>query len=150
MSDPIEILSKLFDNLKDASNRTEVATQKLIDQQMEVVGHIKAMPIDDIRKALNEHAIESRTTHQSILSRVTKMLIIVSVAVSVSTLGYFMIRYTAENQITSTWEKKYQQIEKEKEKQIDEKLEVMIKQIREEMKKLYQEGDMSEHESVYK
>lgn len=148
MGDPIEILSKLFDNLKDASNRTEAATQKLIDQQMEVVGHIKAMPVDDIRKALNEHAIESRTTQQSILSRVTKMLIIVSVAVSVSTLGYFMIRYTAENQIASTMEKKYIQMQKEKEEQMDKKLENMMEQIRDEINELHQ-SEVLDHESVY-
>jgi hypothetical protein len=149
MGDPVEILSKLFDNLKDASNRTEAATQKLIDQQMEVVGHIKAMPINDIRKALDEHAMESRTTQQSILSRVTKMLIIVSVAVTVSTLGYFMIRYTAENQITSTWEKKYIQIKKEEEKQIDAKLEYMMEQIREEMNELHQGKDLLDNESIH-
>lgn len=141
MSDPIEILSQLFGTLKDASNRNEKATQKLIDQQMELVGHIKAMPIEDIRKALSEHVTESRNGIADIAAKVTKIFIIVGVTITVATSGYFLIRHSAEKQSKLTWKQELELIEHQQEEAMDKKLEIMMEEIRKEMRRLHKEDE---------
>jgi len=56
MSDPIETLNRLFDTLREASNRNEKSTDKLIDQQIKLIAEIKNMPITEIKTALKDHA----------------------------------------------------------------------------------------------
>lgn len=148
MSDPIEILSKLFETLKDASNRNELATQKLIDQQMELVGHIKSMPLEEIRKALTLHVNDSAKGILDISNKITKIFIIVGVTLTVATSGYFLIRHTAERDAKISWMSEYKKLEDSQQKVIDEKLEKMMIEIRSEMRNLY-EKDASD-ESVHK
>jgi len=165
MTDPIDTLTKLFDTLKDASQRNEASTQRLIDQQLELVTHIKTMPIEDIRIALQEHSNETRNLLGSLSGKVetkstglmaeikilggkvTKMLIVVSVTLTVATAGYFLIKYAAEHDKHPpvNWQQKYEQIEKEQQDLIDSKLESLMKEIRNEMKKLHsKEPDAAE------
>lgn len=159
MSDPIDILSKLFETLKDASNRNEQATDKLIAQQLDLVSHIKSMPVEDLKLALREHAkkstqeivdcngtIELRTADimeeiKKLSHKVTKLLIVVSVTITVATSGYFLIRYAAEKnqKLPVDWQQKYEKIESEQQNIIDTKLEKLMKEIREEMRKLHSE-----------
>lgn len=164
MSDPIDILSKLFETLKDASNRNEQATDKLIAQQLDLVSHIKAMPVEDLKLALREHAkkstqeivdcngtIELRTADimeeiKKLSHKVTKLLIVVSVTITVATSGYFLIRYAAEKnqKLPVDWQQKYEKIESEQQNIIDTKLEKLMKEIREEMRKLHSEKNNGE------
>jgi len=168
MSDPIDTLTKLFDTLKDASYRNEQSTQRLIDQQLELVSHIKDMPIDEIKLALQSHASETKksfaervTTTAIILeeikkvgAKVTKMLIVVSVTLTVATAGYFLIKYAAEHDDHPPvdWQSKYEQIEREQQDMIDSKLERLMKDIKDEIKRLHptKENGAKTDESVHK
>ena len=115
MSDNITILVKLFETLKESSDKNEEATQQLIIQQLDLVGHIKHLPIEDLRQALKDHAKESSeeidsceetvtTTSGDIMgaitklaSKVTKMIIVVSVAFTVIMGSYVIIRTFSDN-----------------------------------------------------
>lgn len=123
MSDNIDILVKLFETLKSSSDRNEDATQKLIVQQLELVSHIKNLPIEDLKNALKEHASDSKKniddcedvveieTHKvmellrSINDKISRMILVVVVSFSVVTAGYFLIRYAAEKSQTKAYEK---------------------------------------------
>lgn len=173
MSDPIETLNRLFDTLKEASNRNEKSTQRLIDQQMELVTHIKTMPIEQLRTALKEHHEKSSKDMDDcsgtielksgdimsllriINAKITKMFIIVSITIAVSTGGYFLIKYAAEHDEHPPvdWQSKYEKIEKEQQDMIDSKLEKLMKDVRDEIKRLHpptkENGDKKD-ESVHK
>jgi len=170
MSDD-NFLVKLFDTLKDASDKNEEATKKLILQQLELVNHIKYMPIEDLKKALEDHAKDCAAKISSnklvitetsgdvmnllriINAKITKMFIIVTVAVSIATGGYFLIRYAADtndtNKAFQAWEERHEKIESDQEKAMDEKLNNFMNEIRNEMNKLHYDGD-EEDESVHK
>jgi len=168
MSDPIDTLTKLFDTLKDASFRNEQSTQRLIDQQLELVSHIKDMPIEEVKRALQSHASETKSgfneriaTTATLLAeikkigaKVTKMIIVVSVTLTVATAGYFLIKYAAEHDKHPPvdWQSKYEQIEKEQQDMIDSKLEKLMKDVRNEIKRLHpiKENGAKTDESVHK
>lgn len=123
--DNIKILVKLFDTLKESSNRNEVTTQKLVIQQLELVNQIKNLPVDDLRQALKEHAkessdeinecsgvIEMETANivkllRDIINKINRMILVVIVAFSVVTASYVMIRATADD------DKKIEQLKEE-------------------------------------
>jgi len=171
MSDPIGTLNRLFDTLKEASNRNEASTQRLIDQQMELVTHIKTMPIEDVRTALKDHndkalknindcsgtvelkALDIMDMLRKINTKITKMIIVVGVTLTVSTTGYFLIKYAAEHSEHPPvdWQKKYEKIEKEQQDMIDTKLEKLMKDVRDEIKRLHpaKENGDKEDESVH-
>jgi len=164
MSDAIETLNKLFDTLKDASNRNEAATNKLIDQQLELVTHIKTMPMDEVRTALKDHAdksaqdlsdcngtIELKAADimdeiKKVSSKVTKMIIVVSVALTVATAGYFLIRYAAEKTTkpTANWEERLEQIEQDQHDDFNERLDRLSQELREEMQRLHDRDQKDE------
>ena len=157
MSDD-NILSKLFDTLRHASDRNEDATQKLIVQQLELVGHIKNMPLTELRSALENHAKDSKsdidecsgtvvTTSNDIMEylrlingKMTKMLIAIAIVIAVSTGGYFIIRYAAEKGAPpAAWEERLKSIEEDQHRDIDEKLDEFMKELRKEMRKRHPE-----------
>lgn len=163
MSEAIETLNKLFDTLKDASNRNEAATEKLVDQQLELVTHIKTMPVAELRSALKDHALKSEQDIQDcngtielktadimeeikkLSAKVTKMIIVVSVAFAVATAGYFLIRYAAEKSTPSpNWEDRLQQIENDQHDDFDKRLDQLSKELRDEMQRLHDEGKQDE------
>lgn len=114
MRDDIDLLLKLFDILKDSSDKNEEATQQLILQQIEMLNYMKNMPIADLRRALKEHSEKSgedidtctetvETTTGDIMSainniarKIDRMLWAVGIIVSLLAPGYFIIRYLAE------------------------------------------------------
>jgi len=167
MSDAITTLEKLFDTLKDASNRNEAATNKLIDQQLELVTHIKTMPVEDLRIALKEHAdkstdeildcsgtIELKTADimesiKQLSSKVTKMILVVTVALTVATAGYFLIRYAADQSKKSGWEATHEQIEKKQQEEFDEKFDHFTDEIRLQMETLTKDDTEKKDESIH-
>ena len=167
MSDAINTLEKLFDTLKDASNRNEAATNKLIDQQLELVTHIKTMPVEDLRHALKDHAdksskdmvdcngtIELKSADimegiRNLSSKVTKMILVVSVALTVATIGYFVIRYAADTKQETGWESKLEEIELHQQTEFDEKLEQFMKDIKKQMDRLHKDTPEKVDEPVH-
>ena len=170
MSDAVTTLEKLFDTLKDASNRTEIATNKLLDQQMELVTHIKTMPMADLRAALKEHASKSdkdinacsgsielmsvdiTNEIKKLANKVKQMILVVTVALAVVTAGYFILRYAAEksNPPIVKWEQRLQQIEQDQHEDIDERLQEFMREIKKEMAKIKtNNGDKTEDESIH-
>ena len=150
MSDPLDTLSKLFDTLKDASNRNEKSTDKLIDQQIKLIGEIKNMPVSDIKQALKDHVDQTATDKKDvdtykteimdmlkvILGRINKMMTVFALVVSITVGSYVIIRYLADDQTRIESLKKELQEEREKEQQ------ALIDEIKKEMEKLHQQKDI--------
>ena len=155
------ILSKLFDTLRHASDRNEDATQKLIVQQLELVSHIKGMPIKELKLALENHAKDSKedidecsgtvvNTSNDIMeflrqinTKLTKMLLVISVVIVVATGGYFIIRYAAEKGAPpAAWEERLQDIENDQHDDFDKKLKGFMEDIKKEINKRHKnDGD---------
>jgi hypothetical protein len=144
MSDNITILVKLFETLKEASDKNEDATQQLIVQQLELVGHIKHLPIEDLRQALKDHAKDSAdnidsctetveitgkdlmTEIKKLASKVNKMILVVLVTFAVLTGTYVFISNVADHKQESVvWQKK---IEKAKEDMVNKAIEEFKKE----------------------
>ena len=133
MANNIDILLKLFATLKESSDKNEEATKQLILQQLELVGHIKHLPIDDLREALKEHAKDSEenidsceetvtTTSGDIMTeikkmsnKISKMILVVVVSFTILTGAYVLIRSIADNQksISATQEAQHHKIDLE-------------------------------------
>jgi len=110
----VEIIVKLFDTLKESSTRTTDALNDLISQQNELISHVKHLPINEFQNALKDHAkstvdefIKSseKTTESSnkilekiknIDSKLSKVLIVISVAFALSGVVYFLVRSTID------------------------------------------------------
>ena len=151
--DNIKILVKLFETLKESSNRNESTTQKLVIQQLELVNQIKNLPVDDLKEALKEHAkessdeinecsgvIELETANiisllKDIVNKINRMILVVLVAFSVVTGSYVMIRSTADdtNQI-ELLKDELKQEQKELAEEIMDKLHEELKDHEEESK----------------
>ena len=139
MSDNITILVKLFETLKESSDKNEDATQQLIVQQLELVGHIKHLPIEDLKQALKEHAKDSADSIdlcaetvevtgkdlmeeiKKLAGKVNKMILVVLVTFTVLTGTYVFISNVADRKQESIeWKKK---IEKAKEDMVNKAIE---------------------------
>lgn len=147
MSDSVEILSKLFDTLKDASDKNEQATQKLVEQQIVLVGKIKSMPMEDLKTALKEHSdraendmttcngiIELKTAEimdllRILLGKINKILIVFSLVVAITAGSYVIIRYLAEDHVDINVLR--QELKKEREAEQMEILEKIQQQMEE-------------------
>jgi len=159
MSDNINILVKLFETLKASSDKNEDATQQLIVQQLDLVGHIKNLPIDDLREALREHAKDSAADIdtcsetventsgdlmkelKTIGNKVNKMILIVVVAFSMLAGSYIFVRSISDNETTlREWREKIETSQASEHHKIA--LEV-IDEIKKEMHKL-REDDSEE------
>jgi Mg2+ and Co2+ transporter CorA len=110
MSNNIDILLKLFATLKESSDKNEEATQQLILQQLDLVGHIKHLPIEDLRQALKDHAKDSAsdidsceetvtttsadlmTAINNVGNKVTKIILVVSVAFTIAIATYGIMK----------------------------------------------------------
>lgn len=87
MADNIDLLTKLFDTLKDSSDENERTIRKLIEQQTKLVGHIEYLPINEIKDDIKEHVISAAKERKEIsnkidtvASKVGKMILVVVVA----------------------------------------------------------------------
>lgn len=150
MADNIDILLKLFATLKESSDKNEEATKQLILQQLDLVSHIKHLPIEDLRQALKDHAKDSAenidsceetvtttsgdlmTELKKISNKVGKMILVVLVTFSILTGGYIIIRSTVDNQESAVvyTEAEHRKIARD-----------VIKEIRKEMRKLHDEDE---------
>lgn len=149
----IEILVKLFETLKDSSKRSEEMTQRLVMQQVELVNQIKNLPVEDLKEALKEHAkesineidecagsIELHTTElkvilNNILSRVNKMILVVSITFMLFTGVYTFAKLVADDQIHH--EELKQEIKTDQKEMIND----VVDQIREEMRSLHKQDN---------
>ena len=155
MSDPIETLNRLFDTLRDASNRNEKSTDKLIDQQIKLIGEIKNMPITDIKTALKDHADQTAVdkkeidTHTNeimemlriILGKVNKMMTVFALVVAITMGTYVVIRYLAEDK--NSVEELRQELKEKRQAEQKEFLEM----IKIEMEKLH-ENDQPKYPTI--
>lgn len=109
------VIVKLFDTLKDSSDRNEASTQQLIKQQMDLVNQIKNLPMSDLRRALRDHIKDSATHYndsekliegknQTILdelkrisTRIKIMIAVVMSAFTIMSVTYIVIRATAND-----------------------------------------------------
>ena len=161
MSDNIDILLKLFETLKDSSDKNENATQQLIVQQLELVGHIKHLPIEDLRQALKDHAkeadisidacsetIENTTGDlmkviQNMSSRVNKMIIVVVVAFTVLATAYGIVKTMGDSDSKfDTWKEKIDIEQEEARHKIANEL---IEELRKEMRRLHSKDATEEN-----
>jgi len=161
----VNVLVKLFDTLKESINKDEVATQKLIMQQLELVNQIKALPVEELKQMLKEHAKESMNDIDEcsgtvelktgeildlvgdLKNKITKMMIVISVIIAVSTSGYFLIRYAAEKNIGQTnWEERLNQIENKQQEDFKKRLDQLTDDLRKEMQLLHQNDIISGEE----
>lgn len=152
MTDNIDILIKLFDTLKESSDKNSGATQQLITQQLDLVSHIKNLPIEDLRDALKEHAkqatddmgdcVETVTTSSVDLmgevkiigSKVNKMILVVLVAFSLLTGTYLFVRSSYDSgKKFQEWQEKIESQQNEEHHAIADEI---IKQLREEIRSL--------------
>ena len=152
MTDNISsVLVRLFDTLKDATDKNEESTQELISQQADLVTHIKNLPIKDLKALLELHAKNSKTEVDTcsanvttktddlmkeilkIGNKVSRMILVVIVAFTILMGTYVIIRNVAEkDQIYD-----YEAVEAKQSKSFDEKIDTLLINIRKEMKKLH-------------
>ena len=115
MAENIDLMVKLFETLKQSSDKNEATLQKLIEQQHSLIGHIEYLPIKELQIALKDHNKESsdeittctdtvNTTSNSILERVKKidgkigkMITIVLVAFSLLTITFVIAKMTMDS-----------------------------------------------------
>jgi hypothetical protein len=151
----IAILVKLFETLKDSSKRSEEMTQHLVMQQVELVNQIKNVPVEDLKGALKEHAkeslnefdacsgtIETRTSEikimlANILSRINKMILVVSVTFMLFGSIYTFARIVADDKTNHKVEAIKQEIKIEQDKMMNN----MIEEIRKEMQQFHKKDD---------
>jgi hypothetical protein len=82
-----DIIIKLFDTLKDSTDKNERTMQTLINQQQALVDNVKHMPIDEIKQDIKDHIVSAHDERKEISgkvdkvdSKVTKMILVVVVA----------------------------------------------------------------------
>jgi len=107
-----DIILKLFDTLKDSTDKNERTMQTLINQQQTLVDTVSHMPISEIRQEIKDHITSAHEERKEISvkvdkvdSKVAKMIIVVLVAFSILTGGFFIIKssvdFTHEHMIES-------------------------------------------------
>jgi len=96
-----EFILKLFDTLKDATNKNETTMQTLINQQATLVEHVKHLPIDEIKTDIKDHVKTAKEERTSISdkvdkvdSRVVKMIIVVVAAFTLFSSAVLIAKLT--------------------------------------------------------
>ena len=133
MNGSSDIVLKLFDTLKDSTDKNERTMQTLINQQQALVDNVKHMPVDEIRQDIKEHIIAAHEERKNILdiinivnSKVTRMILIMGVAFSLFAAAYFIVRSTTD----------FDKIKKEITEEQESEHNLIIEEIRKEFKKL--------------
>ena len=92
MNGSSDIIIKLFDTLKDATNKSESTMQTLITQQQTLVDTVKHMPMNEIRQDIKDHIISAQKERKDISSKIEKvdskvgkMIVVVVVAFAILT-----------------------------------------------------------------
>jgi hypothetical protein len=109
MNGSSDFIIKLFDTLKESTDKNERTMQTLINQQQILVDTVKHMPINEIRKEIQDHIDSAKEERNIILDhivkmdfKITKMIITVIVAFTIVTGGYLFIRSIVDHTITNT------------------------------------------------
>jgi len=113
----MDIMLKLFDTLKQSSDKNEATIQKLIEQQHTLIGHIEYLPIKELQDSLKDHNKETsddinsctetvETTSDVILTKVNsidtkigKMILIVIVAFTLFSMSVLIATLTQTKNI---------------------------------------------------
>jgi exonuclease V gamma subunit len=95
MNGSSDIILKLFDTLKDSTDKNERTMQTLINQQQTLVDSVTHMPIGEIRQEIKEHVISAKAERGNISdkvdrveSKVAKMIIVVLVSFTILSGGW--------------------------------------------------------------
>ena len=103
MNGSSDIIIKLFDTLKDATNKSESTMQTLITQQQTLVDTVKHMPMNEIRQDIKDHIISAQKERKEISnkiekvdSKVVKMILVVIVAFTILTGSYMFVRSASD------------------------------------------------------
>ena len=103
MNGSSDIIIKLFDTLKDATNKSESTMQTLITQQQTLVDTVKHMPMNEIRQDIKDHIISAQKERKDISSKIEKvdskvgkMIVVVVVAFAILTGSYMFVRSVAD------------------------------------------------------
>jgi hypothetical protein len=98
-----DIILKLFDTLKESTDKNERTMQTLINQQQTLVDKVRHMPIDEIKQDIKDHIVSAQKERKGISdkidnvnTKVTKMIIVVLVSFVIITGGFMFIRSAAE------------------------------------------------------
>ena len=102
MNGSSDIIVKLFDTLKDSTDKNERTIQTLINQQQVLVENVTHLPIDEIKQDIKDHIVSAKEERKGISdkidvinSKVTKMILVVIVAFSILTGSWMFIRSAA-------------------------------------------------------
>jgi molybdopterin biosynthesis enzyme MoaB len=97
-----DIILKLFDTLKESTDKNERTMQILINQQQSLVESVTHLPIGEIRQEIKEHVISAKAERENIEDKidkidhkVAKMIVVVLVAFTILGGGWF---YTKNDQ----------------------------------------------------
>ncbi len=153
--DNVELMVKLFDTLKESSDKSESTLRKLIEQQHSLISLIEYMPVKELHETLKNHHKDSSTeigtctdtvttTSDSILEKVKgienkigRMILVVIVAFSVLSAGFIVGRITLEGKlIESTNVAEHQEI-----------IDALRKSMEEEFRKIRKEINLRHKES---
>ena len=157
MSDNISILVKLFETLKNSTDKNEEATQQLIVQQLDLVSHIKHLPVKDLQDALKEHALESKKNIDNIKgklevndedimrelkkisNKISKMIFVVAITFTIVTGSYVVIRSIADDdkkieKAQNEWNSKMEKAQNEWNSKIEKTRNEMMEKIEKEIK----------------
>jgi len=105
MNGSSDIILKLFDTLKDSTDKNERTMQTLINQQQTLVDTVTHMPIAEIRQEVKDHIVSAHEERKGIISiinkidsKVTKMILVVVVAFTILGVSYVYVRNTVDLQ----------------------------------------------------
>ncbi|MHA1867521.1 MAG: hypothetical protein ACTSXD_05595 [Candidatus Heimdallarchaeaceae archaeon] len=120
-----EIIIKLFDTLRDATDKNERTMQTLINQQQTLVDTVKHMPIDEIRQEVKDHVVSAKAERivisdkvDKVDSKVGKMILVVIVAFTLISSAILIGRMSRP--IDTTTHSNIEETIEELKKEIDE------------------------------
>ena len=120
-----DVIIKLFDTLKDATNKNENTMQTLINQQSTLVEHVKHLPIEEIKTDIKDHVKSAQEERKDIAdkvdktdSRVVKMIIVVVVAFTLFSSAILIAKLVDDPQpshtaVIETYEKQIDDLRKQ-------------------------------------
>ena len=107
MNGSSDIILKLFDTLKDSTDKNERTIQTLINQQQTLVDNVTRMPMNEIRQEIKEHVISAKKEREDISDKVdkvdykiSKMIIVVLVTFTILSGSYLFVRSSIDSDHT--------------------------------------------------
>jgi len=101
-----DIILKLFDTLKDSTDKNERTMQTLITQQQLLVDNVTHLPINEIRQDIKDHIISAHEERKGISDKIlkidgkiSKMIIVVLVAFTILSGSYLFVRSSLDHDI---------------------------------------------------